>query len=271
MNQGRVPTEWLAPVCSGEHGVRALMTTRNGGVSVGAYASLNLRQGPAPDSPGDASNAVDENRRKLARALGARPVYLDQVHGADVVRLTPAHLHAPCPVVRADAAVTSEPGIACTVLVADCLPVLMCAARGTAVGAAHAGWRGLAAGVLERTVDALCNAAGCQPHEIRAWFGACIGPQAFEVGADVLEAFGATASDIGAGRAHRCFEPRPRSDGLMRWCADLAGLAADRLRAAGVVDQSGGEWCTVSDSTRFYSFRRDRVTGRMAAAIARVG
>lgn len=270
MNREPEPAEWLAPVWSGEHGVRALMTTRHGGVSVGPYASLNLRLGPAPNSPGDAPEAVNENRRRLARALSARPVYLDQVHGADVVRLIPEHLQAASPVVRADGAVTTELGMACTVLVADCLPVLMCAPRGAAVGAAHAGWRGLAAGVLERTVVSMCEAAGCQPHELRAWLGACIGPQAFEVGPDVLEAFGATGLDAGGAGVRRRFESRPRPDGQMRWRADLAGLARDRLRSAGVVELSGGDWCTVSDPGRFYSYRRDVATGRMAAAIARV-
>lgn len=271
MSQGPVPTEWLAPGWSGEHGVRALMTTRHRGLSAGPYASLNLRAGTTQDLPGDVPCAVEENRRRLAQALGARPVYLDQVHGADVVRLTPAFLHAARPVVRADAAITTEAGVGCTVLVADCLPVLMCAPGGAAVGAAHAGWRGLAAGVLERTLEALCVAAGCQPHQVRVWLGACIGPQAFEVGADVLEAFGVGRTDGGTEVARRHFQPRPRPDGQMRWRADLAGLARDRLRSAGVVEASGGEWCTVSDPTRFFSYRRDRVTGRMAAAIARVG
>ncbi|MCK6432612.1 MAG: peptidoglycan editing factor PgeF [Aquabacterium sp.] len=261
--------DWLAPGWTGEDGVRALMTTRHGGVSAGPYESLNLRAGPTPDLPDDVPAAVEENRRRLARVLGARPVYLEQVHGADVVRLTAAHLHAARPAVRADAAVTTEAGVGCTVLVADCLPVLMCAPGGTAVGAAHAGWRGLAAGVLERTVEALCIAAGCQPYQVRVWMGACIGPQAFEVGADVLQAFGVPRTDGGSEVAPRHFEPRLRPDGQMRWRADLAGLARDRLRAAGVVEHSGGQWCTVSDPKRFFSYRRDRVTGRMAAVIAR--
>jgi polyphenol oxidase len=145
------------------------------------------------------------------------------------------------------------------VLVADCLPVLLAAPQARGVGAAHAGWRGLAGGVLEATVQALCDATRCEPGELQAWLGPCIGPRQFEVGADVLAAFG-TAS---AAR----FVPRARADGSMRWLADLPGLARDRLHGAGVRQVSGGAWCTVEDGSRFFSFRRDGVTGRMAAAV----
>jgi YfiH family protein len=234
--------------------VGALMTTRAGGVSAGPYASLNLGR-----SVGDDPVAVDENRRRFAAAIGAAPSYLSQVHGARVLRLD---ARSPGAGDEADAAVTAMPGIACTVLVADCLPVLFAAPAARAVGAAHAGWRGLAAGVLEATVAAVAAAARCDPAEIVAWLGPCIGPHRFEVGADVLAAFGCAAGHSGPR-----FVPRARVDGSPRWLADLPGLARDRLVAAGVTQVGGGAWCTVLDASRFFSFRRDRITGRMAAAV----
>jgi YfiH family protein len=182
-------------------------------------------------------------------------VYLSQVHGREVVHLAPGYAGED----RADAAIATEPAIACTVMVADCLPVLFAAPAGRGVGAAHAGWRGLAAGVLEAAVRALCEAASCEAGELTAWLGPCIGARRFEVGADVLKAFG-------PGAAAR-FAPRPRPDGDMRWLADLPGLARDRLHAAGVRRVGGGIWCTVEDASRFFSYRRDGVTGRMAAAV----
>ncbi|HEX7439161.1 MAG TPA: peptidoglycan editing factor PgeF, partial [Caldimonas sp.] len=173
------------------------------------------------------------------------------IGAADAARGAPIH--------AADASVTTEPGVACAVQVADCLPVLFAAPGGRAVGAAHAGWRGLAAGVLEATVGALCEAGDCAPDELQAWLGASIGPARFQVGADVLEAFG---SDARAAAAPRFTPEQPG-----KWLADLALLATERLRAAGVAWVGGGGWCTVSDPSRFFSFRRDRVTGRMAAVV----
>lgn len=243
--------DWLAPDWP-LPGVGALMTTRAGGISAAPFDRLNLR-----DGLGDDPMAVAHNRQVLAQALnGAVPVYLNQVHGRSVVRLTAADRRAGAPIHEADASITTEPGIACSAQVADCLPVLFAAARGRAVGAAHAGWRGLAAGVLEATLHAVCEAAACEPREVRAWLGACIGPTQFEVGADVLQAFGAAP---GSTR----FEPRVPG----KWLADLPGLARDRLQAVGVTDITGGAWCTVSEPSRFFSFRRDRVTGRMAAFV----
>ncbi|MEO6410288.1 MAG: peptidoglycan editing factor PgeF [Burkholderiaceae bacterium] len=227
------------------------MTTRAGGVSCAPFDRMNLRL-----EVGDDPQAVAANRTLLAVACAAHPVWLDQVHGARVVRLRSLHGIAE----PADASVTTEPGIACVVQVADCLPVLFAAdGAQAAVGAAHAGWRGLAGGVLEATLAAVCEAAGCTPDRVRAWLGAGIGPQHFEVGADVLAAFD-TVSD--PARARR-FTPRAAG----KWLADLPGLARDRLRAAGVERISGGAWCTYADASRFFSFRRDRVTGRMAAAV----
>lgn len=232
--------------------VGALMSTRAGGVSQGPWHSLNLGSAVA-----DAASAVAENRRRFAAALGVPAVYLRQVHGARVLRLTPADARRDDPP-EADAAITTAPGIACTVLAADCLPVLFAAPAGRGVGAAHAGWRGLAGGVLDATVAALCQATACAPADLVAWLGPCIGPRQFEVGADVVAAFG--------GERPR-FVPRVRADGELRWLADLPQLACDRLRALGVTQISGGTWCTVEDASRFFSFRRDGVCGRMAAAV----
>lgn len=242
--------DWQAPPAVG-----AAMSTRRGGVSAAPFDSLNLRppflRADALDDP----RAVAENQRRYAEALGAQPVWLDQVHGSAVVRLHAGLLGQAPPV--ADASVCSEPGLACTVLVADCLPVLLAAGNGRAVAAAHAGWRGLAGGVVENALAALCEAAACEPAEVQAWLGACIGPRQFEVGADVLEAFGGGPE----------FTPRPRTDGSPRWLADLPGLARARLQRAGVRAIAGGNACTVEDTSRFFSFRRDRVTGRLAASV----
>ena len=252
-----MPPDWLQPEPLAA-GVGALMTTRDGGVSAAPYRSMNLGS-----AVGDDPAAVTANRAALARAIGASPVFLRQVHGLRVVRLGLDDLRTDAPVHEADASVSTEPGVACTVLVADCLPVLMAAPGGRAVAAAHAGWRGLAGGVVEATLHALCEAAGCDPADVHVWLGACIGPRRFEVGADVLQAFGA---DPCAPHPHR-FVPCAPVDGQPKWLAHLAGLARDRLARAGVVQVSGGQWCTVEEASRFFSFRRDRVTGRMAACV----
>ena len=276
------PVQALIPDWPAPPGVGAAMSTRLGGVSTGAYASLNLRPPALGGGDGeDDPQAVRANLQRWREAIGAEPVYLRQVHGAEVVRLnTPAEPGAFC----ADAAVTTEPGLACTVLVADCLPVLFCDRQGRAVAAAHAGWRGLAAGVLEHTVRALQEAAGCEASEVLAWLGPCIGPQAFEVGADVLTAFGASADEPRGGShpspSQARFAWAPRPDGTPRWHADLAGLAADRLAAIGVSGISACGRCTVSDALSFFSFRRASHdgsagrtgrTGRMAVSIWRQG
>lgn len=253
--------DWPAPA-----GITALMSTRAGGVSAAPFHSLNLRP-PALGGDGvDDPAAVLENQQRFAAALGAQPVWLQQVHGADVLRLTVAHLQPGAPLPRADASICTEPGIACTVLVADCLPVLLCSRDGRAVGAAHAGWRGLAGGVVDHTVAALCEATGCGPDQLLAWLGPCIAPANFEVGADVLLAFGADPAALSPADA-ALFRFNPRADGSPRWRADLPGLARRRLAALGVTAVSGGHWCTVDEPSRFFSFRRDPRTGRMAAAI----
>ena len=246
--------DWLAPEWR-VAGVGALMTTRSGGVSRDPYATMNVGT-----AVGDDAGAVGANRALLGEATGAVPVFLRQVHGTRVVRIDAADA-ASGAVHEADAVVTSEAGVGCVVQAADCLPVLLAAPEGRAVAAAHAGWRGLAAGVVERTVAALCDVGQCGPRDVVAWLGACIGPQSFEVGADVLAAFDA-ASGQKSGSSAR-FQPQ----GGAKWHADLAGLARDRLAAAGVTSVSGGAWCTVTDASRFFSYRRDGVTGRMAAAV----
>ena len=266
-NAALTPRDTLAGVPSADWltaeglpaGVRGLMATRNGGVSAAPFDSLNLRPPGLRGDAVDQSAAVLENQRRFAAALGgAVPVYLDQVHGVAVRRLTTADTAQPT-LPQADASITTEPGVACTVLVADCLPVLFATGDGSGVGAAHAGWRGLSAGVLEATVQALADATGSAPTAMRAWLGACIGPQRFEVGPDVRDAFGAAPPGLFVA-----------TGGQGKWWADLAGLARWRLARLGLTQVTGGRWCTHSDASRFFSFRRDPITGRHAAAVWRV-
>lgn len=252
--------DWLRPGWGLDH-VRAFMTTRAGGVSAGPWASMNIGRA-VEDDP----QAVAENRARVSQALGAPALFMPQVHGTTVLRLRPEHAQPGAEMPKADAAVSTDPGLGVAIQVADCLPVLFAAPRG--VGGAHAGWRGLAAGVLEQTVQVLCEEAACKPSEIHAWMGACIGPEAFEVGADVVQAFGADAgADASEDGAHPFFLYRPNAAGEPRWRADLAGLARERLKALGLASVSGGGWCTYTDESRFFSYRRARVSGRMAAAI----
>lgn len=233
-------------------GGAAFTTTRPGGVSVAPFDALNLG-----DMAGDAPEAVAHNRRRLAAALPGEPVWLRQVHGIAVHDADAANeAKEPQIVPEADAAVTTQTRRVLAILTADCLPVVIAEARGKALGAAHAGWRGLSGGVLEATLAALRSkcpeAAGW-----RAWIGPGIGRSAFEVGDEVRQAF--VAEDAMAADA---FQPRPRQPG--KWLADLPALAERRLRLAGVevVAQSGE--CTYSDSAAFFSYRRDGQTGRLA-------
>jgi len=240
--------EFLFPDWPCPPGVRAAFSLRTGGASGGPFASFNIA-----DHVGDDAAAVAANRARLAAALGlpAEPLWLEQVHGAGV-----ADFAGP-PRPQADAAIGRLPGEVCVVMVADCLPVLFADRDGSCVGAAHAGWRGLAAGVLERTVAAL----PVPPDRLLAWLGPAIGPAAFEVGPEVREAF--VGVSPGAAAAFR----QGTGD---RWFADLYALARQRLAAAGVQAVHGGGWCTVADPARFYSYRRDGATGRHAALIWRV-
>ena len=247
----------LWPQWDADARVGALMSTRAGGVSTAPWDSLNLGL-----AVGDDAVAVAENRRRFVQQMGARPVWLHQVHGTAVARATAALAEAAPQ--RADAVWTDEPGVACIVQVADCLPVLLAAPEGRAVAAAHAGWRGLAGGVVEAALAALCEGARCTPAQVSAWLGPCIGPRRFEVGADVLQGFGKTPAAADPQR----FAPAPAAgDGTPRWWAHLPRLARDRLQQAGVQRIHGGEGCTVEERGRFFSYRRDGITGRMAAAV----
>jgi YfiH family protein len=234
--------DWPAP-----QGVRVISTYRMGGMSEGRYASLNLG-----DHVADAATAVMENRRLLqgAASLPAEPCWLSQVHGTDVADLDSSLPRA------ADAAISRSKGVVCAVLTADCLPVVFTNETAEVVGAAHAGWRGLAAGVLEATVNAL----GVPPRQLMAWLAPCIGPKHFEVGEEVREAF--LNRDAGADVA---FRPNVRG----RFMADLAELARRRLRSAGLTRIYGGGHCTFEDSERFFSHRRDGTTGRQVTLIWR--
>lgn len=245
MSQGAAlgrPTGWLTPSWPAPDNVRACVTTRWGGGSEPPYQEFNLAT-----HVGDDPDRVQANRHALLARLGCRPAWLEQVHGIRVVRADPQQT------LRADALWTDEPGLAATVLTADCLPVLYCDRAGTRVAAAHAGWRGLAAGVLEATVAALGK-----PEELLAWLGPAIGPKAFEVGPDVREAFvNAHAETEGA------FRPSVNQG---RWLADIYRLARVRLTKVGVAAVYGGGLCTVSDE-RFYSYRQSGVTGRFASLV----
>lgn len=255
LSEAALHPDWLKPDWD-QPQVQAFMTTRAGGVSVGQLASMNVGRA-VQDDP----QAVARNRARVSEALGAPAVFLHQVHGVEVLRLTPEMAQPEAQTPPADAAVSRHREVAVAIMAADCLPVLFAAPR--AVGGAHAGWRGLAAGVLERTVEALCEEGACAPAEIQAWLGACIGPEAFEVGEEVLCAFGADP----ARPDPQLFVYRANAQGEPRWRANLAELARRRLHALGLSAISGGRWCTVSDASRFFSFRREPPSGRMVAAI----
>jgi polyphenol oxidase len=252
-----IEPDWPAPAR-----VRSAFTLRTGGVSGAPYDSLNVGA-----HVGDVSTAVEENRRRVRERLRlpGEPVWLQQVHGVEVADLDVAEARrgdagaeAPLPLAlgfaRADAAVTRAPGRVCVIQVADCMPVLFAARDGSAVGAAHAGWRGLAGGVLEETVRHL----GVPAAQLVAWLGPTIGQQHFEVGDEVRAAFVSHDPD-----AVSAFESNARG----RWQCDLYSLARRRLVALGIRDVLGGGWCTYADAARFFSYRRDGQCGRMAALI----
>lgn len=247
---------WLVPAWPAPPNVRAVCTTRDGGVSQGRYESLNLGDHVADDAA-----HVAQNRSRLRAAIGTRPVFLQQVHGTGVVALDAAQ-----DMVRdgtaADACTATTVGLACTIMVADCLPVLFTDEAGERVAAAHAGWRGLAGGVLEQTARSFASSTDGAPRVI-AWLGPCIGPKAFEVGPEVKAAFEAHAPE-----AAGCFQP---SASPGKWLADLPALARQRLRAAGIAavygNDGGDSWCTVANPSRFFSHRRDGISGRFAALV----
>ncbi|OIQ99561.1 laccase domain protein YfiH [mine drainage metagenome] len=259
------PDDWITAHWPGNPQVLGVFTSRQGGASVGPYGGAP-RSGRAGAGGmnlgghvGDDPHAVAANRARLAERLGGvRIAYLDQVHGNSVADLDAWDGST---TLRADAAVSSTPDLAACVLVADCLPVLFAAPEGRAVAAAHAGWRGLAGGVLENALLALCCKAKCEPNAVQAWLGPAIGPLAFEVGGEVRTAFvDRQAETATAFRA--AADPG-------KWLADLFALARLRLGAAGMRPEhiQGGNVCTVSNPDRYYAFRRDRVTGRQAGLV----
>ncbi|OGA26047.1 MAG: hypothetical protein A3I02_14625 [Betaproteobacteria bacterium RIFCSPLOWO2_02_FULL_67_26] len=240
--------DWIVPDWPAPANVRALITTRAGGVSREPFASLNLGLRTADDP-----QAVAANRQRLRECLPQDPKWLRQVHGGGVVEADTL-TNAP----EADASVARRPNTVCAVLVADCIPVLLTDRAGTVVAIAHAGWRGIARGVVEHAVERMA----LPPDGLIAYLGPGIGPRAFEVGAEVRDAF--LARDA---RAEAAFAPHAPG----KWLADLFRLARLTLSRAGVRNVHGGALCTHSDARRFFSYRRDRVTGRMAALIWRAG
>lgn len=237
--------DWIVPAWAGSPRVRAFCTTRHGGVSTGSEATLDL--GSARPAAGHDFVAVTENRGRLRAFLPADPVWIQQVHGVEVVQV--AAMPSSPPV--ADAAVTRADDVVLTVRTADCLPVLLSDRAGSVLAVAHAGWRGLAAGVLEQTLAAM----QVEARDVVAWIGPAIGPDAFEVGSDVRAVHCDNDAD-----ASRYF--RPLREG--KWMADLPGLAQARLARADVTSVAGGTWCTYTDAARFFSYRRDPRAGRMA-------
>lgn len=235
--------DWPAPA-----NVKALQTTRLGGVSAAPYDSLNLG-----DHVGDAPEAVARNRQLLSPLMPSEPVWLNQVHGTVVVNAVAADCRP-----QADACISMRPAAVCAVMTADCLPVLLCDDSGSAVGAAHAGWRGLCSGVIERTVQAM----DAQPQTLMAWLGPAIGPSAFEVGGEVRAAFVARHP-----QAASAFTPVPAVGAEGKFLADIYLLARQRLEALGISRIYGGGLCTYTDSKRFFSYRREGATGRMGTFI----
>lgn len=237
MNTFLIP-DWPAPA-----GIRACVTTRAGGVSVAPFDSFNLG-----DHVGDDPVAVAHNRHRLTHIFDVQPAWLSQVHGVVVAPATPGQI------AEADASWTATPGIACTVMTADCLPALFCDRAGTRVAAAHAGWRGLAAGVLEAAAQSL----NVEPQDILVWLGPAIGPKAFEVGGEVREVFIKDLPDAAA-----AFVPSINEG---RYMADIYELARLRLARCGITAVYGGGFCTVTDP-RFFSYRRSPRTGRFASLV----
>ena len=233
--------DWIQADRPAPPNVRAFSTTRSGGVSRGPWSSLNLGL-----HCGDDPSLVEQNRARLRKVLPSPAHWLRQVHGTSVVQYSARSASE----TEGDALVSFEPRQVCAVLTADCLPVLFCNRRGDRVGIAHAGWRGLADGILEATVRALDEAPG----ELMAWMGPAIGPRAYEVGSDVAEAF---QGEFPAGFT-------PHGDRLL---LDIYALAKLKLAAVGVHEVYGGAYCTMTDPDRFFSYRRDGVTGRMASLV----
>lgn len=249
MNQ--IKPSWVVP-----QQIQSFYTTREGGVSKPPFDSLNLGV-----NAGDHLEDVLQNRSILRAGLPAEPIWLKQIHGITVS--TPASRNASVNgPFEADASVTNIPNEVLAILTADCMPVLLASKNGDVIGAAHAGWRGLSGGVLENTIQEMCSLSkGLIPRDISVWMGPAIGPTAFEVGEDVLQAFASQSQDI----LLEAFQPVNGSP--EKYLANLYLLAEGRLRSLGVEQIYGGGFCTVNDPAHFFSYRRDKQTGRFASLI----
>ena len=249
LNESFLIPDWPIPA-----NVRALVTTRLGGVSLPPYDTFNLG-----DHVGDLPQCVLQNRQKLAAHCGLQDSnlqWLNQVHGKVACKALADGVTR-----EADASYTRTKGVACVIMTADCLPVLLCDKQGTQVAAIHAGWRGLASGVIDEAL-----AAFSQPSEVSVWLGPAIGPSAFEVGEDVIDAFTSTPlSDKNLALTQKAFIPR--AENPKKWLVDIYQLARIRLKSLGVNSIYGGEYCTWNNSDQFYSYRRHNITGRMASLI----
>ena len=249
----QVPSDWILPQWPAPTNVRSLCTTRAGGRSKSPFDTFNLGM-----HVGDSDADVLRNRSLLQSTLSARPVFMQQVHGNTVLQInsqTPDGL-------QADGSSTQQLGVACTMMVADCLPILLCDNKGTQVAAVHAGWRGLAGANGLGIIEAARSVFECEAENLLVWLGPCIGPTAFEVGEEVREAFVQTSP-----RSASAF----KTLGNAKWLADLPALARQRLSALGITQVYGNDsskaWCTVSNPSRFFSYRRDGVCGRFAACV----
>ena len=242
--------QYIQPTWPAPKNIKAYTTTRQEGTSLDPYSSFNLA-----DHVGDAALHVANNRSLLAQSLNlpSTPIWLQQVHSNVAINLENTDTQNPV----ADAAVTSRPNIVCAILTADCLPILICNKKGTKVGAIHAGWRGLANGIIDNTLNALDE----DPTELLAWMGPAIGPEIYEVSQDVLQSFITEDQE-----AISAFKPKANTEN--KWLANLYLLATMRLNSLGLTAVYGGEYCTFLDQQKFYSYRRDRgITGRMATLI----
>jgi YfiH family protein len=248
MQKNNIPSEWLIPNWDAPENIKAVMTSRQGGVSNPPFDSMNLA-----DHVDDDLQMVAKNRASLKQKLSLPndPFWLTQVHGVTIANADQQYKGK----VKADASVAYKAGSVCAVMTADCLPVLFCNQQGTAIAAAHAGWRGLHTGILEQTVKSL----NCPAKEVMAWFGAAIGAKHFEVGNEVREAFVSVQAE-----ANNAFISSANTG---KWLADIYLLARLRLQAIGVNKITGGEYCSYQDKKRFYSYRREIKTGRMASLI----
>lgn len=237
---------WLKPEWPAPANVHAATTCRSGGFSQGCYASLNLAR-----HVGDDATAVSQNRALLSKLLGlpAEPSWLSQIHSAIAVEAS----HN-MPLMEADASYTAQTGVVCVVMTADCLPVLLCSQDGAEIAAIHAGWRGLLDGIIDNTVKAM------QKRDMMAWLGPAIGPNCFEVGDEVRAAFVARSRE---------FQPGFAEGRKGKWLADIYRLARINLAQCGITRVYGGDFCTVTEKDKFFSFRRDKTTGRMATLIWR--